>query len=56
MGWNDEGEAARWPDEFWQAFGDMPDGFERPGQQSQNRADAVTSTEDEARPEETSWP
>jgi antitoxin VapB len=26
-----------WPESFWQAFGDMPEGFERPAQQRQSR-------------------
>lgn len=26
-----------WPESFWQAFGDMPEGFERPAQQGQDR-------------------
>lgn len=30
-------EAERWPDDFWQAFGDMPSGFERPQQVPQLR-------------------
>jgi antitoxin VapB len=28
-----------WPEEFWQAFGDMPEGFERPPQVRQVRED-----------------
>lgn len=28
-----------WPEEFWQAFGDMPEGFERPPQVPQVRED-----------------
>lgn len=32
-------EPDRWPDEFWQAFGDMPAGFERPQQVPQLRAE-----------------
>ena len=26
-----------WPESFWQAFGGMPEGFERPTQQRQDR-------------------
>ncbi len=26
-----------WPESFWQAFGGMPEGFERPVQQRQDR-------------------
>jgi len=26
-----------WPESFWQAFGDMPEGFERPVQRRQDR-------------------
>lgn len=29
----------RWPEAFWQAFGDMPAGFERPRQVAQQRED-----------------
>ncbi len=28
-----------WPESFWQAFGDMPEGFKRPAQQQQDRED-----------------
>ncbi|HEV2851629.1 MAG TPA: type II toxin-antitoxin system VapB family antitoxin [Thermoanaerobaculia bacterium] len=28
-----------WPEEFWQAFGDMPEGFERGPQKPQQRED-----------------
>ncbi len=28
---------AVWPEEFWQAFGGMPEGFERPPQVRQHR-------------------
>lgn len=30
-------EPDRWPDEFWDAFGEMPAGFERPRQISRPR-------------------
>ena len=30
-------ELDRWPEEFWQAFGHMPAGFERPQQVPQER-------------------
>lgn len=30
-------EPERWPEEFWGAFGDMPEGFERPEQISRRR-------------------
>jgi antitoxin VapB len=30
---------AEWPDEFWEAFGGMPQGFERPRQVRQVRED-----------------
>ncbi len=26
-----------WPETFWQAFGDIPEGFERPAQHQQTR-------------------
>lgn len=30
-------ETERWPESFWDAFGGMPDGFERPPQVSRGR-------------------
>jgi antitoxin VapB len=27
----------KWPEEFWEAFGGMPEGFERPAQVAQRR-------------------
>ena len=30
-------ETEEWPEEFWQAFGSMPDDFERPEQVRQRR-------------------
>lgn len=31
--------AATWPETFWQAFGDMPEGFGRPPQRKSPRED-----------------
>lgn len=33
-------EREEWPEAFWQAFGGMPEGFERPKQICQEREDA----------------
>ncbi|MFP3939880.1 MAG: antitoxin [Thermoanaerobaculia bacterium] len=30
---------SQWPEDFWEAFGDMPEGFERPAQVRQVRED-----------------
>lgn len=30
-------KAKEWPESFWQAFGDMPEDFERPRQRPQSR-------------------
>lgn len=32
-------KAREWPETFWQAFGDLPDDFERPRQRPQIRED-----------------
>ncbi len=32
-------KAREWPEGFWEAFGDMPEGFERPRQVPQLRED-----------------
>jgi antitoxin VapB len=30
-------EPTQWPEEFWDAFGEMPEGFERPRQSGRSR-------------------
>lgn len=30
-------KSKEWPESFWKAFGDMPEGFERPAQRRQGR-------------------
>lgn len=30
-----------WPEDFWQAFGDMPEDFERPAQLSQQQRESL---------------
>lgn len=44
-------KAEEWPDDFWHAFDGMPEGFERPAQEPQNReADFVSSSDPAIKP------